>query len=130
MSDGIRPSLEVWAPEPTATRACGKRTRYESAERAQAIRALQGDQLVVYAVQQSDGVIKIGCTSNLAQRRSYLDGELLAFRFGDFDAERGVHQTLRSSVAHGDEYYHPTPEVLAVVNEWREAFGLPALGAP
>lgn len=111
----------------TVTRTGYKRTRFEAMDQANAIRAIQMGQPMLYAVMCPDGAIKIGCTTNLAQRRSYLQGEILAFRFGDFDDERAIHDSLREHLAHGDEYYHPSPEVLALVEQWRADLGIPAL---
>ena len=53
-----------------------------------------------------------------------------AFRFGDYDDEQAVHRSLAAQRIEGKrEYYHPTPEVLAVVNEMRSDLGLPVLAA-
>lgn len=42
-------------------------------------------------------------------------------------AEAAVHAELRRSLAHGREFYRPTPQVLAAVNRMRERFDLTPL---
>ena len=81
------------------------------------LRALQAGERVVYAMRLPDGVIKIGCCKDLANRSSMLHGQILGFRFGDFEDEKAIHATLVKHRARGREYYRPTPEVMAVVNE-------------
>lgn len=81
----------------------------------------------LYAAMLPDGLIKIGWSLNLRKRLYHFGGnKLLAIRLGDRDDEQAVHQSLREHRAHGYEYYNPTPAVMAVVNEWRAALGLPA----
>lgn len=85
---------------------------------------------VVYAARTQDGCVKIGCTSNLYQRLAQLGADdLLGFTQGNFDDEAKIHAGLVDHRARGHEYYHPTPEVLAVVNEMRERFNLPHVAA-
>lgn len=89
---------------------------------------------VLYAIRLSDGLIKIGWTSNLLSRWRWLKTrqgahEFLAFTFGTREDEGRVHRCLADHVARGREYYHPTPEVLAVVNGWRTAIGREPLAA-
>jgi len=80
---------------------------------------------VVYAARCTDGVIKIGFTTNLAQRRWGIgSAELLAFEPGTLADEQALHDRLAEHVHHGREWYYPTPGVLAVVNEMRERLGL------
>jgi hypothetical protein len=95
-----------------------------------AINAVIAGRRVVYAMRMPDGAIKIGCTSNLANRSYCLHGEILGFRFGGFDEERVILAHLRPHRVRGYEYFRPdAPEVLEVVNEMREPFGLPPLAA-
>lgn len=97
-------------------------------ERFGALQSLVGDAQTLYAFRTRDNLIKIGCTRRLAKRRSEVKGkQLLGFMPGDFDDEAEIHASLAPHVARGLEYYHPTPEVLAVVNVMREPFGLPPL---
>ncbi len=87
---------------------------------------------VIYAARLPDGVIKIGCTSNLGVRMWQLGAgtTLLGFRPGLRPEELQLHRTLRAHVHHGREYYHPTPEVMAVVNEMRDTLGLEPVCQP
>lgn len=91
---------------------------------AQARRALTTIGEVVYAIRCPDGVIKIGHTTQLQARCYQVGGELLAFMFGSYDDEQSLHARLAGHLHHGREWYYPTPGVMAVVNEMREAFGL------
>lgn len=83
---------------------------------------------VLYAVEIGDE-IKIGYTANVVRRIDKLRStsrepcRLLAIRFGTMDDEREVHQSLAAFRSHGREYYHPHPEVLALVDQWRQAMG-------
>ena len=100
-------------------------------DRAEAIRALCGSESVVYACRLSGGIIKIGCSSRLDRRRRCIaaEAEVLGFIPGDFDDEAAIHGRLQAHVAHGREYYHPAPAVMAVVNAMRDRFNLPHLSA-
>lgn len=90
---------------------------------------------VVYAARLADGTIKIGRTEHFGDRLRHLKAytkqevELLAFRFGGRNEEQAIHATLAAHIHHGREYYHPTPEVLAVVNSMREALSMPHVAA-
>lgn len=94
-----------------------------------AIGAMTQGRHVVYAMRLPDGVIKIGCCKDLARRAYGLHGEILGFRFGDFAEEKAIHANLVEHRARGHEYYHPTPAVMAVVNELRDEFNLPHIAA-
>jgi len=83
---------------------------------------------MVYAVRLPDGIIKIGFSANPASRitrfgpRSQV--QVLAIAPGwTLADEQAIHARLRSHVASGREYYHPTVEVLAEVNTMREQVG-------
>jgi hypothetical protein len=84
---------------------------------------------VLYAAAIGGDVIKIGYTTDVVRRLDHLRSEtgqgcrLLAIRFGTMDDEREVHQSLAAFRSHGREYYHPHPEVLALVDQWRQAMG-------
>jgi hypothetical protein len=91
-------------------------------DRNQILRALGS---VVYAVRVPGRVIKIGCTADLATRAQALGAEeILAFKPGEYADEQLIHSGLVAHRHHGREYYHPTPEVMAVVNQMREDLGL------
>jgi hypothetical protein len=98
-------------------------------EREAAYRIIQGDQSMLYACRLPDGLIKIGCSRDISQRRKWLRGEMLGFMPGEFSDELAIHHSLADSVARGREYYHPTPAVLSVVNEMRQSLGLTPLAA-
>ena len=91
----------------------------------QAMEAL-GD--VVYAIRLPGDTIKIGWTTNLAQRkRSWRlrdNHGILAIKPGTYAEEQAIHARLTPYRKHGAEYYRPTPEVLAEVNTLRDAVGL------
>lgn len=106
-----------------------KSNRYGEIPRSPVLHALTGGGHVVYALRLPDGAIKIGCSKNLANRASGLHGQILGFMPGDFDDEQAIHDALKPHRAHGWEYYHATPEVLAVVNRMRERFDLVPLTA-
>lgn len=84
---------------------------------------------VLYAVAVGGDTIKIGYTADVVRRLDHLRSEtsqpcrLLAIHFGTMDDEREVHQSLAAFRSHGREYYHPHPEVLALVDQWRQAMG-------
>jgi hypothetical protein len=95
--------------------------------RSAALRAI-GE--VVYAIRTSEGTIKIGHTRNLDMRRYQVGSvEVLAFQPGTFDDEQRIHAGLVDQRHHGREWYNPTPEVLAVVNDMRQRIGLDHLAA-
>jgi hypothetical protein len=96
---------------------------------------------VVYAARLTDGAVKIGWTEHFGSRLRWLksytgqDVELLAFRLGTYDDEQAIHASLLdhrasgSQYANAREYYNPTPEVLAVVNQMRESLNMPHIAA-
>lgn len=120
----------VWDVDPEQT--AHREVRLGSADvrdRNAALRALQGCESVVYAMRVDGGIIKIGWTTQLVTRRENLVGQILGFRPGDYDDEQAIHASLIEHRARGREFYHPTPEVMAVVNDIRGHFNLPAIAA-
>jgi hypothetical protein len=116
----------------TEIRTGAPRNHAERVERYVGIRALTATiPSVLYAVRLPGGTIKIGCTSNFASRLSSYgpDSEVLGFRAGDRADEQAIHKSLKAHLRHGREWYHPTSEVFAVVNDMRDDFGLPHLAA-
>jgi hypothetical protein len=111
------------------TKTGPKRVKGEKAAQSRAITALVGQlDSVIYAVRFPDGVIKIGYSTNFAQRlRSFRakGGEVLGFMAGDFEAERAIHSGLVQHRARGFEYYRPEAPVLDVVNTMRAEWNLP-----
>jgi len=129
-SSAVYAGTNLWADEPTASRYTDRRIPRETYLRCHAVRALQNGRSMLYAFRLADGIIKIGCSRDVARRiNAYPGADILAFRFGDFEDEQALHRSLAASVARGREYYHPTPEVLAVVNEMRADFRLEALAS-
>jgi hypothetical protein len=104
--------------------AVPNRNRLSTSSKWAAVNALTHGQQVLYAIRCPDGAIKIGCTKRLAIRSYQLHGQILGFTFGDFPDEAAIHDRLRPHLAHGQEYYHPTPAVMAVVNDMRDTFGM------
>ena len=99
-----------------------------------AAQLLRGSMLYAMRV---DDLIKIGWTSMLlTDRRDRIKTEcsasvveILAFTPGTRADERDLHHSLANSVKRGREWYHPTPEVMAVVNEWRAQWGRAPIAA-
>lgn len=92
------------------------------------LRDLNGVDLI-YAIRCSDGLIKIGWTRDLMSRRRHFTASdapenILAITPGTYAEEQELHASLRASVARGQEYYHPTAEVLAYVNGLRTNLGV------
>ena len=109
--------------------ALSKRQRAD--DRTSALNALTFGRSMVYAMRLPGGIIKIGCSAQLAKRRRSVhpEAEILGFIAGDQDDEQRIHELLVAYRARGHEYYHPTPQVLAVVNEMRDEWNLPHLVA-
>lgn len=86
---------------------------------------------VLYAV-RTGGLIKFGFTTDAYERiRKYGDirNSVLALKPGTRADETALHRSLRAHCAKGREYYHPTPEVIALVNEWRTALNFEPITA-
>lgn len=91
--------------------------------------AMQALGEVVYAVRVGN-TIKIGHTADLGSRFTHLKAdEMLAFRAGTYADEQDIHADLVEHLARGREWYHATPEVLAVVNAMRDELALPPVAA-
>lgn len=86
---------------------------------------------VIYAVRLPDGTIKIGWTADLGSRMTKFGAtaEVMALKYGTLADELAIHASLADHRAHGHEYYHAVPEVLAVVNDMRADLGLEPLAA-
>lgn len=80
----------------------------------------------LYAVHLDDGTIKIGHTRKLDRRLAKLGGikNLLALKPGTRQDENEIHQQLQPHRAHHREYYEPTKEVFALINQWRTGMNL------
>lgn len=128
MSKGISPTDRVTTSGGYAASTVFQTPATEPT-RTEALAALQGSNSVVYAMRVPDGAIKIGCTTNLANRASSLHGEILGFRPGTFADELAIHHSLIPHRARGREYYRPTDQVMAVVNDIRSHFNMPHIAA-
>ena len=77
--------------------------------------------VVYYA--ESDGLIKIGCTTNLMQRASTLTPErFLAVEDGDFEVESSRHGQFAHLLAKGKEWFYHAPDLSAWIEslpEWQ-----------
>lgn len=73
---------------------------------------------VVYFIRVGD-LIKVGFSSDLSRRmKAYPpDAEVLAYYSGSFAEEQQTHQLLSAHRAKRREWYHPTPEVMAAVED-------------
>lgn len=116
----MAPSVRVVLTGPSQTR-----------DRNEALAAICAGRSTIYAARCPDGIIKIGYSTNLAQRISQLvpKVDLIGFQFGDYFAEQAIHAGLVAHRARGREWYHPVPEVLSVVNGMRADLGLPDIAA-
>lgn len=105
-------------------------TRNNDATEALRIVNLAGP--IIYAARTRDGLIKIGVSAHMDTRLRQIgvtNDDILGFMPGDRAAELAIHRRLRAHRHHGREWYYPTPEVLAVVNEMRTAMGLEPIAA-
>jgi hypothetical protein len=87
---------------------------------------------VLYAIRLPDGIIKIGHTADIKNRRKFFGAkpeDILAVLPGTYEQEQELHRQLKPSRARGWEYYHPTEQVLDVVNAMRSRLGVDALAA-
>ena len=79
------------------------------------------------------GLVKVGFTRDLAQRLPDYppDTALLAWRTGATLAdEQALHEQLSPHTAARREWYHPTPEVIALVNQARIDCGIAKYATP
>lgn len=85
----------------------------------------------VYAVRTPERLIKIGYTTNLDRRiRSFgsVWSDVLLALPGTLDEEAALHARFRPHLARGHEYYFPTDDLVAWVNEHRERLGVSRIG--
>lgn len=78
-------------------------------------------------------LVKIGYTGDLAQRiRDYPpDVKLLAWRTNaTFEMEQEIHAALTAHTAARVEWYYPTPEIIAVINQARIDCGIAKYAEP
>jgi hypothetical protein len=89
------------------------------------LNAAVGPSVYAVMVMTDDGpAVKIGYSANITQRLGRLRNPVvLALMPGSLADERDIHRRLDAPRAHGREYYHPGPEVLAEINAMREHLG-------
>lgn len=93
------------------------------------LEAIQRGDSFVYALVTREGAIKVGVSTQLAQRKGNIGfggtKHYLAYQPGTLDDERDLHARLAPHRIFGTrEYYYPTPEVLPVINEMRDWMGV------
>jgi hypothetical protein len=81
--------------------------------------------LVYFA--RRERLIKIGWTANLTKRMKDLVTRPLATEPGDIVRERQLHWRFEHLLADRREWFHPGPDLIAYINELREAEGVPPL---
>lgn len=84
----------------------------------------------VYFIRTNDGLVKIGYTGNVGQRKRSFRVDwtnLLAVVPGTIDDEQSLHQRFAAHLARGQEYYHPAPEIIDHINEIRGRLHVPAV---
>lgn len=84
----------------------------------------------VYFVRTRDGLIKIGYTTQIHNRRHGLGiewGDILAVMPGTLAHEKACHAMYAEHLARGREYFHPHPDLLAHINQIREHLNVPLL---
>lgn len=83
----------------------------------------------VYFFRTKDGLIKIGFTTNLGNRRHWFGigwNQILAIiRPGDLDIERAHHAQFAEHLARGREWFHPAPDLIDYINDIRSRLGVP-----
>jgi hypothetical protein len=73
----------------------------------------------LYVARRVDGVVKVGCTTDVERRMRQLDAELLASRPGNYVDERRLLAGLPLEPVEGQEWFAPGSEavLLAALNE-------------
>ncbi|WP_157849388.1 GIY-YIG nuclease family protein [Streptomyces violaceorubidus] len=85
--------------------------------------------LVYFA--RREKLIKIGKTTNLRLRMTALHAEALATEPGGIDRERHLQRRFKHAraSARSREWFHPTPDLIAYINELRATSSIPSLGS-
>lgn len=76
-----------------------------------------------------DQLIKIGYTTWLPHRMKALAAHPLATEPGDITRERQLHRQFGHLLADRREWFRPAPDLIAYINELRQADGLPEITA-
>lgn len=98
------------------------------------LRLIQQDEPFVYALLTGHGALKIGFSTNLAQRKTSIDyggfGRFLAMHPGTYADEQAIHRRMSADIRIDmrREYYYPIWDlVLPTVNAMRDRMGVNAL---
>ena len=94
--------------------------------------AIQQGEQFVYSLITREGAVKIGCSSNLMNRKKTIGfggvRHFVGFRPGGFAEERAIHRTLGEHRIFGSrEYYYPVVGLLPAINDMREWMGVEPL---
>jgi hypothetical protein len=81
--------------------------------------------LVYFA--RRERLIKIGYTTQLRRRMLAIPARPLATEPGDIVRERQLHRRFHHLLADKREWFHPGPDLIAYINQLREADGAPPL---
>jgi len=81
--------------------------------------------LVYFA--RRERLIKIGWTTQLSKRMRAIPAKVLATEPGDIVREKQLHIRFGHLLAHGREWFHPEPDLVAYVNELRDTDNLPPI---
>jgi hypothetical protein len=98
----------------------------------QTLQEIQQGEVYVYAILTHEGAIKIGSTTNLAQRKRGIrfggPRKLMGFIPGDLALERDVQASIEEHRIPGTlEYFYPLKPVLAKANWMRAYWGIEPL---
>lgn len=93
------------------------------------IESMQQGEQFVYALITREGSVKIGCSSNLMNRKSGIGfggvKHFIGWQPGGFPDERAIHEALTEHRIYGTrEYYYPVPELLPTINAMRGWMGI------
>lgn len=96
------------------------------------LEAIQQGEQFVYSLITREGAVKVGCSSNLMNRKSSIGfggvRHFVGFRPGGFPEEREIHRSLTEHRIFGTrEYYYPVVGVLPAINEMRDWMGIDPL---
>jgi hypothetical protein len=84
----------------------------------------------VYFIRCEDGAIKIGTTTDIANRKrafGYGWTHILAVIPGDRVLEHEMHVRYAEHLVRGREYFRPVPELIDHINEIRASMGITAI---
>ncbi len=96
------------------------------------LEAIQQGESFVYAILTKELAVKVGVTTNLADRKNGIGfggtKKIMGFRPGDYSLEQEIHAELEEHRIPGTrEYYYPMKPVLFKANWMREYWGIEPL---